>query len=421
MENQKLNELYKSFLESGLSLLKEKINNGIDIPKKKEEFYSIIANKDGSIGFKKGIVSIPDFDELVDNYTNDVKNTREFIDCIKFLEKVNINKDNHEDIYLLTFFKYYLQVNKSLSLDIVIFNKIYPGVEDFILHKNIRINYVLPLKYFKCEADEIDLDYNLKIKKISQEDYKEIFQGMKMGVSYLSRFEISITEYQLEMVELIENGTPLNASIFINIFNKVIYALRLFKAGIVDRIIFKPHIIKYKYGSWEPIWQPVRGSIAIDEITFSDRYYLNDYEVADFKKLWNRYNNYDFNKNKPVEIAITRFNYAAEKEPWGEKLVDYIIALEALFLRDNKELTYKLALRTAIFLSDDSKERNIIREDIKNAYNLRSKIVHGDFIESGEKGLITKIEEYVRTSINLFLDFNIDSKRIIEEIEKKIL
>ena len=42
MKNQKLFDLYKTFLESSLLLLNEKVNEGEKIPEIKQEIYSIV-------------------------------------------------------------------------------------------------------------------------------------------------------------------------------------------------------------------------------------------------------------------------------------------------------------------------------------------------------------------------------------------
>ena len=429
MENQELLDLYRSFIEASLLLLTERISNDGKLPRKQEEVYSRVINENSkTYNLKSEMVLAPDFDKLINDYKNQIEELPQFINCKELLAKVNINKDNHETIYLFSFLKYYLEINQSLNFNIDIFNKIYPGVEDFIFYNKIKLKQVSPLKNFKSDIDEIDLGNNIKIKKLTEKDFDEMFKGMKNGISYISENEVLEIGYQIEMLESVKNGSPPDYSKFMIVCYNIISALRLFKTGIIgDVSLYKHYYVKYKYESWEPIWQPVKGSIAMmQQIKNPSQYSLLSNETKDFVKFWNKYNSYDFNKNRSVDIAIRRFNYAYEKELTEDKLIDYIIILEALFINnnDNTELNYKLALRTALFIGSENEERKQIRKDIKKAYSLRSKIVHGSFIikELEElQGLMPKIEEYVRLSIKIFLNFNSNPEEIIKKIEENLL
>jgi hypothetical protein len=425
MENQELFDSCKFFLGSSLFLLNEKVNGGGKIPEIKQEIYSIVINENSKTCNLKCEI-VPDFGKLIDNYQNDIEKLPQFINCKKLLVKVNINKDNHETIYLFSFLKYYLQKNQSLNFNIEIFNKIYPGVEDFIFHNKINVKHVFPLKNFKSDIDEISLTNNIKIKKITEKDFDEMFKETKKS-SCLFSDEVLHVDYQLEMVESIVNGAAINDSNFGIICYTIISALRLFKTGIIGNIKLLRHCSKYKYESWEPIWQPVGGSISMVQSIYAHPYNLISQDVGNFTELWEKYNNYDFNENRPVDIAIRRFNYAYEKEQLEDKLIDYMIALEALFLKEdeNTELKYRLTLRTALFIGSQKEEINQIREVINKAYDIRSKIVHGSGIIKpkelmGIQELTPTIEEYIRLSLKKFLYLNENPEKLIKKIENNL-
>jgi hypothetical protein len=62
-----------------------------------------------------------------------------------------------------------------------------------------------------------------------------------------------------------------------------------------------------------------------------------------------------------IGIAARRFSFAHERYNWQDKIIDLLIAAEALFFCDQgekSELTYRLCLRASFFLSNDGKERN---------------------------------------------------------------
>ena len=61
----------------------------------------------------------------------------------------------------------------------------------------------------------------------------------------------------------------------------------------------------------------------------------------------------------------------------GVKIANYSTALEALFSTDAQELSHKLAERVACFLESAPSLRKQVFQDVKKAYGIRSKVVHG--------------------------------------------
>ena len=68
-----------------------------------------------------------------------------------------------------------------------------------------------------------------------------------------------------------------------------------------------------------------------------------------------------------------------------EKLIEYAIALESLFLSDasdeRTELSYRLALRAARLLEEDLASRLSCFRTVRDLYKLRSRIAHGGSLE----------------------------------------
>lgn len=102
-----------------------------------------------------------------------------------------------------------------------------------------------------------------------------------------------------------------------------------------------------------------------------------------------------------LSIALRRFNssYHGELE---DRLIDQMIAFESLYIGDDKELGYKLALRTAFLLGRGGAK---IFSNMKKAYALRGQIVHGNkpVADSELEQIIPLTEEYLRQSIRRFL------------------
>lgn len=85
-------------------------------------------------------------------------------------------------------------------------------------------------------------------------------------------------------------------------------------------------------------------------------------------------------ENKYLKIA-SEYLWRARFEQSSEIIViNCFIALEALFMRtnDNTELSYRLSNRVAVLLCEDGEKRLRLRKTIRDWYNLRSRIVHGE-------------------------------------------
>src|SRR5205814_574151 len=86
-------------------------------------------------------------------------------------------------------------------------------------------------------------------------------------------------------------------------------------------------------------------------------------------------------RNVPRLLRAQYFCQAARSEAdLGVKISLYMTCLEILFSNDASELAHKLSERIACFLATDPKQRKAIFGTIKRAYNIRSKVVHGDVV-----------------------------------------
>lgn len=145
-------------------------------------------------------------------------------------------------------------------------------------------------------------------------------------------------------------------------------------------------------------------------IYVQEDYELDEGEVGGLKTFWNDYRQKRRqDKLNDIEIALRRFN-SSYGEKIEDRLIDHMIALESLYLSDEKELRYKLALRAAFLLSPNEGSRVELYKRLKFAYDYRSKIVHGGREkpslqkEDKLKELLVDTEEYLRKSIIRFME-----------------
>lgn len=278
--------------------------------------------------------------------------------------------------------------------------------------KGKQIKVIAPLENFECARQPIDLGENLRIRGISDEERGLIRDaGRKLSNLMPPHGLITGLKYGLETFFksnekfLVQVADP---SIIRTVYGAV-SALRLYKAGNVGcnmlLILNSNPSINFS-GGLSNLGFPV----------FPRKYMLADTEIEEFKKFWNIFKTINTTKEglEFLEAAVRRFNYAYERQKGEDKLVDHMISFESLFLTNERELGFKLSLRVAVLLAKENDKREKICRDLRNAYRIRNKVVHGAKREKIDamvkKGfgsfneLSANMEDYLRKSIRAFYE-----------------
>ncbi|MGO4390541.1 hypothetical protein AB4Z46_04205 [Variovorax sp. M-6] len=112
----------------------------------------------------------------------------------------------------------------------------------------------------------------------------------------------------------------------------------------------------------------------------------------------------------------TRFlQQARSSEDLGQKIANYCSFFEALLSTSASELSHQLSERIAFLLAEMPTERLRIFREVKKAYGVRSKIVHGDVLS---QNLITGLVDISRTCDELARSLIL---KILHDGELKIL
>ncbi len=95
------------------------------------------------------------------------------------------------------------------------------------------------------------------------------------------------------------------------------------------------------------------------------------------------------NSSVPIRRALNRYRNSFERYgPFDpERVLEYAIALEALYLNDalQSELSYRLSLRLARYLATEGGERRELMRNTLDLYTLRSRIAHTGTMEGSGK------------------------------------
>ncbi len=131
------------------------------------------------------------------------------------------------------------------------------------------------------------------------------------------------------------------------------------------------------------------------------------------------------------DLAFHRYNDSLLKtEVSVYRILSVISSLEALLSEAGSEITFKLSLRVAKLLSFYGFEPLKISEQIKIAYNLRSKLLHGAELGNKKEELLKFAREYTHEILNynrlcllisLQLKLHLDKKQFIQLIDNSLI
>lgn len=293
-----------------------------------------------------------------------------------------------------------------------------------------RLCYVYPLYNLKYDGPEIALSRGLSLMPISNTLLLELGKSLP----FMPRAFEKVTCVVKRTYHMRPDGgfwwvTVVGADTEL-LIRDLLTALRLFRAGSVQ---LGPQIQSHWLRNWfkrNTIW----GDIFYLEprsISGMDESVLNTNEALDFKRFWHRFRR--TRPTKALRIAVLRFDLAYRNEDPEERLIDYMIALEALYTGDIQELAYKLALRAAFFLGKTKEDRNNIFYFLKKAYAVRSQIVHGQepkgefILQTGRTlniyGLAKEAEEILRQSIKKLINLPeiLRAQNLQESFDQRVL
>jgi hypothetical protein len=115
---------------------------------------------------------------------------------------------------------------------------------------------------------------------------------------------------------------------------------------------------------------------------FQDQLYRTrstDLPKLDETNLIEFYGNFRrFTEIKVLRLAIDRFVGSFHKSNYLDQIIDLAISLEILLLHgsDGRELSFRFALRGAMYLETEKSKRVALFQELKKCYELRSTIVH---------------------------------------------
>jgi hypothetical protein len=280
-----------------------------------------------------------------------------------------------------------------------------------VIDNSIESYWLCPLYSFDYDSESVDFIDGIQIKRITP-TFAEYL--LAQSHSNFFRTEPHETEWMVSLPYRTYAQEVSSVKIFANFFKAenvardsltdLITALKLYHGGRViagPLILAEIHNHKPYFGgstSWTSVsnfWFFKEESIY--KLRKSESFEVNSL-LQDIRK-WREAKILD-----AVDTALRRLHssYHGDIE---DRIIDQMIAFESLYLGSEQELTYKLASRAAFLLRRRKDHRMLVFNNIKKAYNYRSRIVHGDNPPSRNelRAIVPKTEDYLRQSIRKFL------------------
>ena len=226
--------------------------------------------------------------------------------------------------------------------------------------KCIRVQ-IIPMRRFASERD-ITIK-GCKIRKLREDEKQKIRNSTVLKLVWS---EAERATFDFDFVIESSYSEALLAQ-------DIIAALRIFKPFAVSTF---PHIgLEIRNGEIVHV-HSAQFFASLYDTTNGSVYALSEKEAEEFEEFCKLF--FKVISRPYMRTAINRFSDAYRKGFAGDRLVDYVIALEALFSKSSEKIGYKLRLRVPMFLGIRTEigEKIRIREYVKIAYEIRSGIVH---------------------------------------------
>ncbi|MBM2824697.1 MAG: hypothetical protein HW402_361 [Dehalococcoidales bacterium] len=369
---------------------------------------------------------------------SEVKENPMFAECVAVMEKdehikalngklvgtpdsSSIIQDNMFTI--LSFLSQLYISNPTYDQDL--FNQAYSSFEELFYSDVLRIRDTSRLNNFQSNSSLIELGHGINMRKVPIQRVihtaSERMQSWVYAKPYISDFIIERLYERRKIIgdisKLNENDSLQGLSKTGELFDFVISAFRILKPSAV----FRDATISSELLTFHPM--PSTGTMYTmplsETIVLGEKCVIEEKDIPELKNIFTfliAENDSRFN------VAQRRLRLSMERSSLEDRLIDYMIGLETLYLPDgNQELSFRLSLRMAFLLCSAPSERKETYYFVRNIYNTRSNIVHGNKYNL-VKDEIDKFEELLRKSLKLWLnDKSNFSKKALSNIFFPIL
>jgi hypothetical protein len=289
---------------------------------------------------------------------------------------LNTSKPDTVQEYIWKFVGWLVVECNGFAFSNDVFDRLYPTFEEYLYSDEIPYIAFAAIWHLNMEASEIIFNDDVRLSRVADSQIQEylvkdtiLFVPIPIEPRYQYVLELSGTTPKL----FAKYPNKIRFSGTRNIeqeIERVLSAMRVFKLGDIKLthlgIIPLGWTYEQRQGISSRIGDPPR---------FNLMYHLTD---EDIPKLVEFYRKFESLPNTgPIKSALSSFDSSFYRDRFEDRLVDCVTSFEALLLEEETELQFRLALRVAALLGNSSDEREMLFNQTKKAYRIRSAIVHG--------------------------------------------
>jgi hypothetical protein len=399
-------DAWRLFVIQSLTILKDKSTKE-KIPQTQR--LAVRAQSDGAL--VEDVIVVPVFQDLVENNKTQLTRTPEYGRLSALMES-DSKLARHIGPLIMTFqggrsltlwdwakFPLIKQLEKkgdTFSFDERIFGEKLSGLLEFFSKDTVEFLYVAPLQNFDSNVEQIELAPKLRIRRITLDELAWCLQFVMM-IGSMPFFKVFQFKFVIEAT--IESPKRIGSPIPIQLpkdpsstVSRIITALRLLKSGNVSYSLVKVTPVFENPGVGES------GQSNEPLAPWGNRYLADKSEVDQLKEIWKSVEGRDIDKPSAVNIALRRFGFSYDRIQQEDKLIDLMIAFEALLLEGPTSAAHKLALRFAKLMGSSFAQRKDLYKEMKRFYDVRSRLVHGTATPIDER-LVMNVEQNLRQCI----------------------
>jgi len=305
---------------------------------------------------------------------------------------------NSVDIFLKNLLNKLWEVSPSFVFDQQKFDKLYASLEDFLHSRTVEIRVIAPLENLSSSVPRIRLSPELVVRSLSDAEVQRLYRD---NVAFRSQYPIAERRWLPSFAVELQQTHPKPpgdqefpgeiVQQWLNAVQVVCSVLRLFKPGAI-----RCSVVEFWQGREEFLGTPFTYAVPGPPV-YGRAYEISDADAAGLPELLEQFGQVAWDRNQALQLALSRFNLAGERQRAEDRVLDLMICMEALFLPDgNEELTFRLALRAARFLEAGDRGKRIeLFSNLREAYRVRSAIVHGSVASRKQKISTEQASEFL--------------------------
>ncbi len=286
--------------------------------------------------------------------------------------------------YLMPLVHHWLKLEDPFAFDEANMSNLFDEFSNAVLQRLIVIKSRHAILSLNLKDQLVPLDQGVRIRPISKDELWELGGRSRFYPMQFDPVEIvhplgedwNILDIEIHQ----QNEQVFSTEATQSVYEAVITALALVSPG---HLQFGDLGVSANYGMGAigTLWT---GRLSPKEIGHWGVQYVLDQEISQrLKTLWPHIIKIMKAKRHDLRIPAQRLLNGGERIREDDAIIDYAIGLEALLLENaSTELSYRFALRGASILSLSSGGKERFFNQLREFYNIRSKIVHGNPVDS---------------------------------------